>query len=89
MGHSHVARSPLCETYTRHGSRLFGSRQAVAVLNLQSEQQLAIRVERPRVGLRNVLSWIHIPNGSWHALAAAAAQSLRDDVPCKRLERVA
>ena len=57
QAHAHVTRSPLCERDPRHGSAGFGILQRTPVLDLQAEQKLAVRIQRPDIGFLDIFLW--------------------------------
>jgi hypothetical protein len=85
----HVARSPFRERDARHLRRLLGVGQRVAVFDLHAKQQLPVLVERPRVGLAQIVVLRESPDLRRESLTAAAAQSLIEagDFRRKRIAR--
>src|SRR5262245_18945766 len=88
--HAHVARAPLGEREPRHLQRRLDVGERPLVLDLQPEEQLAARVERPRVGHVQVLARRNSPDLGRVRLAAAAAPAVVEPVADpERVERVA
>jgi len=88
--HAHVARAPLRERDPRNPRARLDAREGADVLDLEAEQELASRVERPRIGGREVVVDRESPDlgGAVLAAMAAAPDAQRRPHP-GRVERVA
>src|SRR5206468_8311043 len=69
-----VARAKLGEAEAGHGQDLVGTGDAFRALQLDAEQQLAVRVEWPRIGLGQVLVLRDAPDRHRRRLGAAPAR---------------
>ena len=71
--HPHVAGAPFGEPHTRHGRARLGVLERVSILDLQADQQLTVRVQRPGISETLILLLGDAPDLGGEPLAAATS----------------
>ena len=87
--HSHIARTPLGKAQARHPANGVCVDHRLLVFQLEPQQQLAIRVKRPRVGNFQILLGRNAPYFGWLLLSASAPLTLAKAFPAILVKRVA